>query len=119
MSVLQTPTWQDVSVGREFPKLDHDAEADLVIVGAGLAGLLTAYTLAKEGKHVIVLEKDRLGSGATSYTTAFLTQLIDTKISEAKNIYGRRNTELILDSHGQAINLIEQIIRQEKIDCDF
>ncbi len=119
MSVQQSSTWSDIKVEKEFPKLDKNLETDLVIVGGGLAGLLTAYVLARSGKRVVVLEKDRLGQGATSRTTAFITQIIDTTISEAKNIYGRRNLENILQSHGEAIDLIEKIVDEEKIDCEF
>lgn len=119
MSVQQTSTWKDFSIKKEYPKLDQDLETDLVVIGGGLAGLLTAYTVAKAGRKVVVLEKDRVAASTTAYTTAFLTQIIDTDISEAKSIYGRRNTEMILQSHGQAIDLIEKIVDEEKIDCEF
>ncbi len=44
--------------------LGADAEADLVVVGAGLAGLSIAYELAREGRSVIVLDRGRLHIGA-------------------------------------------------------
>src|SRR5215471_9763647 len=57
-----TPSEQSVSVwmrsapAPEFPPLDADAEADVCVVGAGIAGLTTAYLLAKAGKSVVVLD---------------------------------------------------------------
>jgi glycine/D-amino acid oxidase-like deaminating enzyme len=119
MSVIQSSTWVEVDIAKQFPKLDRDIETDVAIIGGGLVGLLCAYTLAKAGKRVAVLEKDRVGQGVTAYTTAFLTQIIDTDIDDLKQAYGRRNVELIFESHGQAIDLIEKIVNEEKIDCEF
>ncbi len=119
MSVIQSSTWVEVDIAKQFPKLDRDIETDVAIIGGGLAGFLCAYTLAKAGKRVVVLEKERVGQGVTAYTTAFLTQIIDTDIDDLKQAYGRRNVELIFESHGKAIDLIEKIVSEERIDCEF
>src|SRR5688572_2928095 len=92
MGVLQTSSWVDHKITKQFPKIDRDIETDVAIIGGGLAGLLSAYTLAKAGKQVVVLEKNRVGQSVTAYTTAMLTQIIDTDINDAIKIYGRRNT---------------------------
>jgi NADPH-dependent 2,4-dienoyl-CoA reductase/sulfur reductase-like enzyme len=61
MATAQVPT---------FPPLDADAECDVCIVGGGMAGLNVAYTLARAGKHVIVLDDGPIGGGETGRTTA-------------------------------------------------
>ena len=53
---------------RERLKGDH--KADVLVIGAGMAGILTAYLLQKQGKQVIVLEAERIASGMTRNTTA-------------------------------------------------
>ena len=119
MAVLNKPTWSTTKITKKYPGLSGNMEADVVIVGAGLAGLLSAYTLAKAGKLVIVLESGRVAGGATSYTTAFITEVIDTDASDMLKIYGKNKSKLIRQSHFDAIKLIEQIVQIEKIDCEF
>lgn len=117
--ISTTPTWQQDVTFPESETLTSDTDCDVVIVGGGLTGLLCAYMVARAGKSVIVLEANRIGAGVTAYTTAFLTQLIDTSMSEQVTYFGKERAKLIWDSHGAAIDLIEQIARDEHIDCEF
>ncbi|KXZ44018.1 hypothetical protein GPECTOR_75g742 [Gonium pectorale] len=61
-SPLRDP-WGQNELTQRFPRLDADVEADVVVVGAGLAGLGTAYRLAKAGKKVVVIESRLVGCG--------------------------------------------------------
>lgn len=112
-------SWDEGIEAPAFAKLAGAHKADVAIVGGGITGILSAYLLAKEGKKVVVLEKDRLGGGATGATTAFITQIIDTDLSALAPTYGEKPARKILESHAAAIDLIEQIIKDEHIDCDF
>jgi glycine/D-amino acid oxidase-like deaminating enzyme len=80
---------------------------------------LNAYLLAKSGKDVVVLEKNHVGSGATEYTTAFITQAIDTDFSQLIKEFGNDGAKAIWQSGSDAIDLIEKIVNDEKIDCEF
>lgn len=112
-------TWQaDVTIP-SYPKLGADKEADVVVVGAGIAGLLTAYTLAEAGKSVIVVEKHRILSQTTPRTTAFITQSIDVDTPDLIEMFGLEDAKKIWASHGEAIDFIERIVKKEKIDCEF
>jgi flavin-dependent dehydrogenase len=51
--------WMDVAVP-DFPTLDRSERADVCVVGAGIAGLSTAYGIACDGRSVIVLDDGRL-----------------------------------------------------------
>lgn len=53
--------------------LEDDIETETAVIGAGIAGLLTAYLLNKQGRKVIVLEADRIAGGQTKNTTAKIT----------------------------------------------
>lgn len=111
--------WKEGLTKKDYPKLSGTIETDVVIVGAGMAGIISAYLLTKAGKRVVVLEKKKIGAGATHYTTAFLTKSIDTDLSDLIKIYGEGTTKQILESHQDAISLIQKIAEEEKIDCDF
>lgn len=102
-----------------FPPLDSDMNADVCIVGAGIVGLTCAYTLAKEGKSVIVLDQGPVAGGQTARTTAHLTWVLDDRYYNLEKFFGEDGARLAAESHCAAIDYIEKIIREEEIDCDF
>jgi glycine/D-amino acid oxidase-like deaminating enzyme len=116
---MEHSTWQAVQIPAQ-PGFKGSATADAVIIGGGIAGISTAYLLAKAGKKVIVLEKGNpTKDSVTAYTTAFLTRSLDTDFADLQKMYGDNDTKKILQSHEDAIDLIERIIKDENIDCDF
>ena len=100
------------------PRLDRDLTVDVCVVGAGIAGLTTAYLLAREGRKVAVLEDGPLAGGETSRTTAHLA-LPDEGFEELERLHGERGARLAVESHRAAIDRIEAIVRDEGIECDF
>lgn len=57
----------------EFPKLDKDVKTDILIIGGGIAGILTAYFLHQNGVKYVLVEKEKICSGTTQNTTAKIT----------------------------------------------
>jgi len=102
-----------------FPPLAEDAECDVCIVGAGIAGLTTAYTLARAGKRVIVLDDGPIGGGETGRTTAHLSWALDDYYVEIEKVHGRDGARVAAESHRSAVDRIEAICRDEQIECDF
>lgn len=117
--VLPDTAWQDAGLPRARQSLTGDLRANIVVVGGGLAGILTAYYLAAAGEEVLVLEKDIIGLGVTAFTTAFLMQAIDTPLSELARTFGIRKARNIWRSHRAAIDEAERLVRLEGIVCDF
>ena len=76
-----TPYWSASSPFPRYPGLDGDAEADVVVIGAGITGLTAAYRLARAGRSVLVMERGRCASADTGHTTAHLTMVTDTRLS--------------------------------------
>src|SRR4051794_15627503 len=113
-----TSVWMEVAVP-EFPRLDGEAAADVCVVGAGIAGMTTAYLAAREGKSVIVLDDGPIGGGETGRTTAHLASALDDRYFELERLHGEKGARLAAESHSAAIHLIESIIAEENIDCDF
>ena len=66
--------WMATTAVPNRSTLVEDAHADVCVVGAGIAGITTAYLLAKQGKSVIVLDDGALGGGQTQRTTAQATK---------------------------------------------
>lgn len=99
--------------------LQDNIRCDVCIVGAGIAGVTTAYLLAKEGRDVVLLEAKEIGGGETSRTTAHLSNALDERFDELIRLHGEDGARLAAQSHGKAIDKIEEIIKDEKIDCDF
>jgi len=99
--------------------LTANAHADVCIVGAGIAGMTTAYLLAREGKSVIVLDDGRIGGGMTERTTAHIFNAIDDRYFEIERMHGEKGARLTAQSHTAAIDRIETIIAEERIACDF
>ena len=113
------PLWSATSKEPSIPALDKNISADICIVGAGIAGMTTAYLLAREGRSVIVLDKNQIGSGETGHTTAHISNVIDAGYCEIEVFHGPKGARLVAQSHTAAIAQIESIIAEEKIDCDF
>jgi glycine/D-amino acid oxidase-like deaminating enzyme len=83
-----TPYWVTSATFPSFGTLAEDIAADVVVVGAGLTGLTTAYLLAKAGKSVVVLERDRCVLTDTGHTSAHLTMVTDASLASSSRDSG-------------------------------
>ncbi|HUQ27275.1 MAG TPA: FAD-dependent oxidoreductase [Usitatibacter sp.] len=103
----------------DAPALESDARVDVCVVGAGIAGLTTAYLLAKKGQRVMVLERGSIGGGMTAATTAHLSNALDDGYHEIERLHGAAGARQAAQSHSAAIEAIEAIVHHESIECDF
>jgi hypothetical protein len=101
------------------PALNQDISVDVCIVGAGIAGLTTAYLLTREGKRVAVLEDGQIGAGETGRTTAHLVNALDDRFYKLERLHGERGIRLAAESHSAAIDKVEEIVQTERMQCDF
>ena len=111
--------WSATALLPECRPLEENRHVDVCIVGAGIAGLSTAYHLAQAGKQVAVLDDGPLVSGMTRMTTGHLTSMLDDRYFELEKLHGTQAIRVAADSHSAAIERIDQIVRREQIDCDF
>jgi glycine/D-amino acid oxidase-like deaminating enzyme/nitrite reductase/ring-hydroxylating ferredoxin subunit len=122
---MKTPAEQTTSVWMATEKrpaygpLNENQRADVCIVGAGIAGLSTAYQLVNAGLTVVLLDDGPIGGGQTQRTTAHLSNAIDDRYFEIERLHGIEGSKLAAQSHGAAIDRIEAIVKNEVIDCDF
>ena len=101
------------------PRLKENIRTDVCIIGAGIAGLTTAYLLAQEGRSVVVLDDGVIGGGMTGRTTAHLTNAFDDRYIEMEKLHGADGSRLIAESHTLSIDKVQAIVREEQIDCGF
>src|SRR5437773_5273428 len=99
--------------------LSENLSADVCVIGAGIAGVNTAYSLAREDRHVVLVDDGPVGGGMTGRTTAHLVTALDDRYTEIEKILGEECARLCAQSHSAAIDRVEAIVAEEKIDCSF
>jgi len=114
-----SPYWSASASFPPFAKLDEDASADVVVVGGGITGLTTAYLLASAGKSVVLLERDRCALSDTGHTSAHLTMVTDTRLSELAERFGRTHAQAVWDAGLAAIAQVDQAVSTHAIDAGF
>lgn len=92
-------------------------EAEAVVIGAGLAGVLTAFMLQQKGIDTIILESNRIGSGVTRYTTAKITSQHNLIYDRLISDFGMEKARQYAVANQRAIDFFRQIIREKSIDC--
>jgi glycine/D-amino acid oxidase-like deaminating enzyme/nitrite reductase/ring-hydroxylating ferredoxin subunit len=103
----------------EYPKVNSGGLYDVVVIGGGITGLTAAYLLKRAGKRVALVERGKLGSGDTGYTTAHLTCVTDLRFSELVQKFGDDAARLVWLAGQTAVDAIESIVDEHQIDCDF
>jgi len=111
--------WNDDAELPQLDELDNDVTCDVCVVGAGIAGMSVAYHLAREGRKVVVLEREGIGSGDTGATTAHLSSAMDDSFLALERFHGEEGSRAAYESHRAAIERIGEIVERERIDCDF
>lgn len=114
-----TSYWLATQPLPRFPALKQDLTVDVIVVGAGMAGVTSAYLLKKAGLRVALLERSRCGGVNTSYTTAHLTYVTDMRLNALVRSFGRNAARRVWDAGGAAIDQIFHNIQTEVIACDF
>src|SRR5687768_8772188 len=114
-----TSVWAETAPLKHYPALRADLTVDACVIGAGIAGVTTAYLLAHEGLRVALLDDGPPGAGQTGVTTAHLAYVIDDRFTEMVRLHGVEGAQLACDSHRSAIARIESLCSRERIDAEF
>jgi glycine/D-amino acid oxidase-like deaminating enzyme/nitrite reductase/ring-hydroxylating ferredoxin subunit len=119
MPTDSTPYWNTSATFSQYKKLAEDLTTDVVVVGAGITGLTTAYLLAKAGRKVVMLERDRCAMSETGHTTAHVTMVTDARLTELAERFGRDHAQAVWDAGLAAIATIDGLVREHAIDAGF
>ena len=104
---------------KEREALNGDKSVEVVVVGGGIAGLLTAYRLKQNGLEVIVIDRSRVLNGNTKNTTAKITIQHDLIYDKLIKEFNEENAKKYADANTKAIKDYKSIIEGNKIECDF
>ena len=99
--------------------LPGNKKTEVAVIGAGLFGILAAHYLKEQGKEVIVLEANRIGSGQSGYTTAKITSQHNLIYQKLVNTMGEKHAAAYALANQQAIRDYEKLIDRYRIACHF
>jgi glycine/D-amino acid oxidase-like deaminating enzyme len=95
------------------------ASSDVAIIGAGFTGLSAALALAKRGAKVVVMESETIGWGASSRNGGMVLTGLKLGVNKLVSMYGRELSRCMYAASLEAIDVVERIVNDENIDCDF
>lgn len=112
---------QEMQKGKENTEKSQSfpTKCDVLVIGAGMAGMLTAYKLYRQGIDVMIVDASVAGSGASKNTTAKITSqhgLFFDKLIRTKGV--EQALQYVL-ANEHAIDDYEAIIQREQISCEF
>ncbi len=111
--------WEDSSSVSRYPVLDRNLTVDVVVIGAGITGLTTAFLLKRDGHRVAVIDRRRAGGVDSSSTTAHVTCVTDLDLTALIKTFGRDHAWAVWDAGLAAIEQIDRLIQQEGIECEW
>ncbi|HTH49374.1 MAG TPA: FAD-dependent oxidoreductase [Candidatus Limnocylindria bacterium] len=111
--------WSDSISLPRFRKLREDCEVDVVVIGAGITGITAAYLFRKAGQTVALIERGPCGGFDTVNTTAHVTCVTDTTLTDLCARLGPDRAWGCWEAGRAALEQIEAIVQAEDIQCDF
>lgn len=109
--------WQKEVRLPEFPPLRGNQKTDVLIIGGGMTGILTAYFLKQAGISCMLAEKGRLCQGTTGHTTAKITAQHGLIYHKILKHAGVETAQKYLQANQNAVKSYKQLCTQ--LDCDF
>ena len=111
--------WSKTCNIEKQPALNGDIEADVAVIGGGMAGILAAYQLEQAGVHTVLLEAERIGGGQTKNTTAKITSQHGMFCHTFIEKKGKETAKLYVQANQAAVEEYRRIIGKEQIPCDL
>ncbi len=109
--------WKESVKMRAFPQLERDCKVDVLIIGGGIAGVLTAYMLEQAGVDYMLCEAEVLGNGTTKNTTAKITSQHGLIYDKLIREFNEQKAGLYLRANEEALQAYRTLCKT--IDCDF
>src|SRR5918997_3424152 len=114
-----TSYWVATGGETSYPALDREMHVDVAVLGGGMAGLMAALLLKRDGKRVAVLEAGRVAAGVTAYTTAKVSSLHGIQYQSVASSFGEDGAKAYGQANEAAIERIAALVDELGIDCDW
>jgi glycine/D-amino acid oxidase-like deaminating enzyme len=114
-----TSIWLDEDRPESYPSLAEDTTADVVVVGAGIAGIATAYHVACAGARVIVLEARTVAAAASGRNAGFLLAGVAENFVAAARRYGEERALAVWRFTERNQRLVREVVAREGIECEL
>ena len=114
---MESNYWLTTTAMPQATPANLPGRADVAVIGAGFTGLSAARTLAKKGVSVTVLEANSIGWGASSRNGGMVLTGLKLSAETLAKRYGMELTRRMYATSLESIDLVEQIVRDENIDC--
>lgn len=110
------PLWP---VTIRFPRLARNTRVDIAVVGGGIAGISSAYQLARAGYKVALIERDEVGSAASGASSGVLYYGSGLNFDTSSKLFGEERAKLLWKETGMAIEEISHVQEKHVIECGF
>jgi glycine/D-amino acid oxidase-like deaminating enzyme/nitrite reductase/ring-hydroxylating ferredoxin subunit len=111
--------WLESSPKSSYPRLEHNLQVDVAVVGAGITGVTTALELKEAGATVALVEAGRVCSGVTGYTTAKVTSLHGLTYARLSSSFGEEGARAYGEANQAGLERIVRFAEDLEIDCDL
>src|SRR5687767_14610650 len=99
--------WRGTAAPTGFAMLEGDATTDVLIIGGGITGVTLAVLLAEQGRQVMLLEADEIGSGTTGNSTGNLYETVGNGMQEIVSRWGDEIAAHVVTERRAAIAFVE------------
>lgn len=117
MMVKIMSIWNQKLKSHKKVVLDKDIDVDILIIGAGMTGMTTAYYL--RNKNVCVVDANTVGHGITLNSTAKINYFQERVYNKIKKVRSEATAINYLNSQKYALKELQRIIKNEQVECDF
>ncbi len=111
--------WLGTTRPTDYPALKEDIHVDVAVIGAGIAGITTAFLLEKESFRTVVIDAGKIAAATSAHTTAKITSQHGLIYDKIKNSISEDYARLYADANENAVHFMADLIKEKNIDCGF
>ncbi len=103
----------------KLDKVNENIKTDILIIGAGITGVTTAYNLINSNFEVVLIDRQKFFNEVTAKSTGKLTYLQDLKYQDICNVYNYETAKLYYETQKEAIRIVKKNVKENEIDCSL